>query len=134
MSPVNEATLYAPIEVGGRAVLDIKSRNEAISVMWLKSYLSFGPDRPIWAFVADALMAAKVPTSERNVEVGMRRNVFLQSWTTYTGSKVPKCLQSLLLASKKFGVRPEGLVFSEEILRLMPIWLHREADKKIRRM
>lgn len=44
MSPVNEETLYAPIEVGGRAVL------------------SFGPNRPIWASVADALMATKVPT------------------------------------------------------------------------
>jgi exonuclease III len=134
MSPVNEATLYAPIEVGGRAVLDIKSRNEAISVMWLKSYLSFGPSRPTWALVADALMAAKVPVSERNVEVGMRKNIFLQSWKTYSGSRAPKCLQNLLQTSKKFGVRPEGLLFSREILKLMPIWLHREADKRLRRV
>ena len=134
MSPVNEETLYAPIEVGGRAVLDITSRNEAIAVMWLKSYLSFGPNRPIWASVADALMATKVPTSERNIEVGIRKNVFLQSWKTYSGNKAPECLRNLLLTAKNFGVRPEGLFFSRETLRMMPIWLHREADKKIRRM
>ena len=134
MSPVNEQTLYTPIEVGGRAVLDIASRNEAISVMWLKSYLSFGPDRPIWAFVADAFMAARVPISEQNIEKEMRMNLFLQSWKTYVGNKAPKGLRDLLQTAKKFGVRPEGLILSSEILRQMPIWYHREADKKIRRM
>jgi len=39
MSPVNVETLYAPRSLGGREVLDIKSRNEAIQIMWLKSYL-----------------------------------------------------------------------------------------------
>ncbi len=36
-SPINIDTLYAPIKMGGRGLLDIKSRNEAIDLMCLKS-------------------------------------------------------------------------------------------------
>ncbi|KAF9028756.1 hypothetical protein BDZ89DRAFT_1091965 [Hymenopellis radicata] len=36
---VNKETIYAPFAAGGRKLLDIKARNEAINVMWLKSYL-----------------------------------------------------------------------------------------------
>jgi len=35
---VNEETLHAPINRGGRAILDIRARNEAINVMWLQRY------------------------------------------------------------------------------------------------
>ncbi len=42
--PVNIETLYAPINMGGRGLLDIKARNEAIDLMWLKSYLTFNED------------------------------------------------------------------------------------------
>jgi hypothetical protein len=65
VSPVNEQTLYAPIEMGGRALLDISSRNEAIAVMWLRNYLVFGPNRPAWALVVDALIgySQKCPAS-----------------------------------------------------------------------
>jgi len=36
-SPINIDTLYSPIKMGGRGLLDIKSRNEAIDLMCLKS-------------------------------------------------------------------------------------------------
>lgn len=39
---VNADTIHAPIEVGGRKLLNIKNRNKAIAIMWLKSYLQFG--------------------------------------------------------------------------------------------
>ncbi|KAL1938552.1 hypothetical protein VTO73DRAFT_11575 [Trametes versicolor] len=47
--------LYRPISEGGLNLLDIKSRNEAIHLMWLRAYLSLGTARPLWATVADAL-------------------------------------------------------------------------------
>jgi hypothetical protein len=49
---VNKETVYAPAEMGGKNLLDIVTRNEAIAVTWLKTYLSFGPDRPLWCFGA----------------------------------------------------------------------------------
>lgn len=41
-NPVSQRVVSSPIERGGRKVLDIKIRNEAIKVMWLKAYLSYG--------------------------------------------------------------------------------------------
>jgi len=132
LTPVNEQTLLAPIEVGGRSVLDIMSQNEAINVMWLKKYLNFGPNRPMWALVADAMIAKNVPQTESNVDPIIRQNVFLQSWKTKMKSKVPKSIQNLFNTAKKFNVRPEGISFSKEIKQAMPIWHHQEANPIIR--
>ena len=46
---VNIDTLYLPIEQGGVKLLDLKVRNQAIDVMWFKSYLDLTPKRPMWA-------------------------------------------------------------------------------------
>jgi hypothetical protein len=134
LTPVNEQTLLAPIAVGGRSVLDIVSRNEAINVMWLKKYLNFGPNRPMWALVADAMIAKNVPQTESNVDPIMRQNVFLQSWKTKMKSKVPKAIQNLLNTAKKFNVRPEGISLSKEIKQAMPIWYNQEVNPMVRQM
>ncbi|KAF8178319.1 hypothetical protein K438DRAFT_1470821, partial [Mycena galopus ATCC 62051] len=104
--------------------------------MWLKSYLDLGPDRALWAYVADANFAAKVPKSQENVHKTVRINPILQSWKTSSGplSGIKPELKSLLETAKTFQVRPEGLAFSREILRQMPIFFHREADAGIRRL
>ncbi|KAJ3837973.1 hypothetical protein F5878DRAFT_507822, partial [Lentinula raphanica] len=94
---------------------------------WLKSYLNFGPDRPIWASVADALFAFHTPESERSVEDLVKINVFLQSWKTKRRD-LPKDLQDILKVGSKYGVRLEGLAFSRDILRQMPIWYHIESQ------
>ena len=54
---VNAQTMYKKREEGGRALVDIATRNKAIDVMWLKSYLNLGPNRPLWAKIADILLA-----------------------------------------------------------------------------
>ncbi|THU83858.1 hypothetical protein K435DRAFT_733727, partial [Dendrothele bispora CBS 962.96] len=100
--------------------------------MWLKSYLSFGPDRPIWASFADALFALRVPCSERNVDPDIRQNIFLQTWNTYTNNMQTPDLKILTDTAKKFGLRIEGMAFSRSIIRQMPIWYHKEADSIIR--
>ncbi|KAE9404984.1 hypothetical protein BT96DRAFT_774193, partial [Gymnopus androsaceus JB14] len=40
-------------------------------------------------------------------------------------------LKSLTDTAKKYGLRIEGIAFSRKILWSMPIWYHKEADKKI---
>ncbi|KAF8895864.1 hypothetical protein CPB84DRAFT_1682116, partial [Gymnopilus junonius] len=102
--------------------------------MWLKSYLNLGPTRPIWALVADALIATNQPTSERNVESEVKFNYFLQSWKTSQVGKIPRTIKGLLTTAKKFGLRPEGLIFSKEIRCSMPIWYHCEANPRLKRM
>ncbi|KAJ7798981.1 hypothetical protein B0H14DRAFT_2234241, partial [Mycena olivaceomarginata] len=104
--------------------------------MWLKSYLDLGPNRALWAYVQDANFAARVPNSEQGVDISVRMNPLTQSWKTSCGPKTNIKLEgkSLLDTAKTFQVRPEGIAFSREILRKMPIWYHREADAAIRRM
>ncbi|KAJ7232814.1 hypothetical protein C8J57DRAFT_1091026, partial [Mycena rebaudengoi] len=77
---VNKETVYAPADVGGKDLLDIVSRNEAIAITWLKTYLNFGEDRPLWCFVADELLAKKIQAGDINVDEAMRLNAYLQTW------------------------------------------------------
>ncbi|KAJ3873072.1 hypothetical protein F5051DRAFT_338259, partial [Lentinula edodes] len=125
---VNRETIEAPINEGGYQLLDIMVRNEAIVVTWLQSYLDFSENRATWAYVADALIAHHIPKSEMNIENRDKINIFLQSWRT-DKSKLPTDLQNLLTIAEKYGVRMEGLAFSQDIIRQMPIWLCIEAVK-----
>lgn len=131
-APVGDHVLFAPQKEGGRALLDIKARNEAIDVMWLKLYLNLGPDRPLWASLVDTLIALNVPASERHVDLSARINAFLQSWKPMRRSRtgLNEDILSLHQTAKKFGVRPE--VISKDLQRLRPIWYHSDADRKIR--
>ncbi|THU98758.1 hypothetical protein K435DRAFT_617370, partial [Dendrothele bispora CBS 962.96] len=104
--------------------------------MWLKRYLAFGPNRPLWAFLADALLANNTPASENSVPMDIRTNCYLQSWTTSTSpcSSQPTDLLKMIKTGQKYGVRIEGLAFDRNILRDMPIWHHIFADPRIRRL
>ncbi|KAF5388098.1 hypothetical protein D9615_000306 [Tricholomella constricta] len=135
-SPVSEATLFLPTHLGGRALLDIVARNEAMEVLWLKSYLNMDENRPLWATVADALFAINVPKTEKNIDARVRSNIFLQSWKSSSTEKAGTSsdLRNMQKMAKKYGLRPEGIAFSKDITRLRPMWYHSDADKKLRRM
>jgi ribonuclease HI/exonuclease III len=134
-SPVCADYLFAPIGQGGKKVLDIRARAEAIIIMRLKTYLNLGETRPLWAKVADALFAKHVTKKEMKLsEPRVRQNVFLQSWSTSDGhqSKLPKRLKLLVKTAKKYGLRLDALAMTKRGAREMPIWFHIEADKEIR--
>ncbi|KAJ3871288.1 hypothetical protein F5051DRAFT_314280, partial [Lentinula edodes] len=99
--------------------------------MRLKKYLSFSTP---WGGVVDALLAYNVPHSERNVDPRVRINIFLQSWQSYQNKQQLPRLKSMIDIAKKYGLRIEGIAFSRQILRSMPIWYHKEADQNIRTM
>jgi len=135
LSPVKKETRYAPLSKGGRAVLDTAAQNEAIGIIWLKSYSDFSTDRPTWTLVADALFTEKVPATERSVSREVQCNIFMQElWIRLHGKAAPQSMCSLLETSKRFGARIEGLSFLRDILQSMPIWYHWDADPKIRRL
>ncbi|KAF8869203.1 hypothetical protein CPB85DRAFT_1241644, partial [Mucidula mucida] len=120
---VNKETVYAPIEEGGRNLLDILLRNEAITITWLKSYLDFGPNHPTWAAAVDAIVAHHMPASEENVDLTQRMIVFLQSWKA-SNTKLPDDIKRMFQTAMKYNVTLDGLALSREILREMPIWYH----------
>ncbi|KAJ3770096.1 hypothetical protein FB446DRAFT_647504, partial [Lentinula raphanica] len=101
-------------------------------VTWLQSYLNITENRAEWAYVADALIAHHVPASDSTIDERSKLNIFLQSWHTNKGN-LPKDLQDMISVARKYHLRMEGLAFSRETIRQMPIWLHREASS-IRRI
>jgi len=70
-------TLQRPIKEGGLKILNIKARNEAIEIMWLKQYLNFTTNRPTWAAVTDIIITAAAPPGTSSVAL---TNCSLQSW------------------------------------------------------
>jgi len=71
------ATLWRPILEGGLNILDIKSRNKAIKIIWLKAYLNFSPSHQKWATVTDHIILAAAPP---HLVKQARENPFLQTW------------------------------------------------------
>ena len=69
--------LQRPRNEGGLNLLDIRARNEAIELMWLKSYLDFSETRPEWAIVTDIIIDAAAPP---HTNPTARINTFLQTW------------------------------------------------------
>ncbi len=126
--PVSMEHVYLPVEKGGLAMLDLKARSDAIDIMWLKAYLDFGPERPIWAFLADDLIANHVTKGCRPRLSTLRVNTFLQRWKPRAYG-LPEELQSMMRVAKKFGARLEGLAFSKQMQKDMPMWDHAHADK-----
>lgn len=130
--PVQFDTLLLPIEQGGLGMLDLVSRNEAIDIMWLKTYLQVGPDRPWWTFVADNLFAKCVAQNCVPSENCLRINPFLQNWKP-TKTHLLDDLRHISAIAKKYGLRLEVLAPERSIIREMPMWDHAQADRaKIR--
>ncbi len=73
--------LHYPIEKGGLNLLDIRTRNEAIEIIWLKAYLNMSPERPKWATITDIILDATAP---QGFNAQARMNAFLQTWKAPT--------------------------------------------------
>lgn len=130
--PVSMERLCMPYEAGGLNILDLEARNDAIDVMWLRAYLGAGGSRQLWTLVADDLFAEMVPKDVFPQERELRMNVFAQSWTPKL-RELPLELKAMVTVAKKYGLRQEGLAFSRQILRQMPIWAHSQVDRRMMR-
>ncbi|KAK0241000.1 hypothetical protein EDD85DRAFT_727176, partial [Armillaria nabsnona] len=108
--------------------------------MEIKTYLDLSDNRPIWALFADDLFARATSAKDKSMNKILRINPFLQSWQPSTaaylekGTPLPRTLQELWKTAERFGVQPEGLAFSREVIRMRPIWYHGNAAPKIRKL
>ncbi len=127
-TPVSMEHVCLPVELGGLGMLDLEARSEAIDIMWLKAYLDFSENRPIWAFLADDLLATHVTKDCRPRDVSLRTNPFLQRWNPRANG-LPAELQGIMNVARKYRVRLEGLAFSRQMLSDMPMWDHIHADR-----
>lgn len=131
-SSINQETMMAPISQGGKKMVSIEDRNDAIQLMWIKGYLKLGPDRPQWAYFADAIIAKQVQPSPV-VKPAAQKNIFTQTWKPIV-KHLPKNLKNMLKTAKKFGVRLEATVVSKDLMRQMPVWFHIGANQDLNRL
>ena len=119
-------------DLGGRKVMNIAKRNEAIDLMWIKQYLNMGPDRPKWAFLRDEIFRMERPKQAKEPqEIISNWNPFTQDWRPNERStKIPKRIQRAMRLAKKHGVELEALEPSNKTKEDMPVWLHRKASRE----
>lgn len=117
--------LLAPKELGGRGLLDIQARNEAIQLMWLRSYINFGPSCAQWTHYADAIIKMNTPKIEQNMRPETRKYIFLQTWKTYTGNhannKNPIGIKNMIDTARKYGTRTKVLATTQDVAGQLPI-------------
>ena len=128
---VNIDTLYLPIEQGGVKLLDLKVRNQAIDIMWLKSYLDLTSKRPMWAYVADILINNSTSKASNNVSSSAQFNTYLQSWnpSLHATSKLSKDIIQMMKTGQKFSVSFEALKLSDLVKEQLPAWYHLSAGQ-----
>ena len=123
--------MTSDIETGGRRVLDIAARSEAIHLTWIQSYLKIGIDRPTWAYVADEILGSDVPGEIKALadDPNARINQFLQTWHSRKNNRkgppsdeedtlsIPNDLRTMLKVANKYGVRLEATTPAVEVKR-----------------
>ena len=121
--------LHYPIEEGGLDLLDIKSRNEAIEIIWLKTYLNMSPDRPTWAKATDIILDAAAP---RGYNAQARINTFLQTWNVPLrgprAKKLHRDTARMLKTAKSHNVNFMTIRMSQELKQKLPAWYQVGAD------
>ncbi len=128
-TPVGMQHVCLPVAMGGLGILDLNARNEAIDIMWLKTYLDLGEERPLWAYLADDMLVNHVPKNIRPRQSDLRVNPFLQKWKPKTRG-LPEELRGMMNAARKYGVRLEALAYSKGMQKAMPMWDHGHADRR----
>ena len=89
--PISIETMYAPMDKGGKQVLNLAQCNDAIELTWLCNLLTPTAKHPTWTFFAHALFnhfAQKSPIVREEARV----NIFAQTWNPRVCS-LPQSLQ-----------------------------------------
>jgi len=125
------ANLRRPIHKGGLNVLDIKSRNEAIEIIWLKTYLNFSPSQQKWATVTDHIILAVAPP--RSIKKA-RVNPFMQTWTAplrgQRAKHMNEDIKRMLKTAHKYKVNLAAIKMTPHLLAQLPAWYHLSAKQK----
>ena len=124
-------TLQRPIHKGGLNILDIKSRNEAIEIIWLKTYLNFSLSCQKWATVIDHIILAAAPP--KSLEEA-RENLFLQTWSApLKGPRAKRLndnIRRMLKTAQKYKVNLTAIRMTPHLLAQLPAWYHLSAEPK----
>ncbi|KAF8832957.1 hypothetical protein BDN67DRAFT_861125, partial [Paxillus ammoniavirescens] len=126
---INSGMMEATPAKGGKSLLNLTTRNEAIELTWLKGLLAPEKTRPQWAQFALALLATYKKPSP-TVSEKARINPFLQSWETAT-RKIPGTLQRIIKVARKYNVKLATGALTVDARKELPIWFHIGANSKL---
>ena len=114
---------------GGLDLLDLEIRNEAIDIMWLKTYLDFSLKRPEWATIMDLIIEVSAPKGLVKKAI---INPFLQHWSIPTrrndAQKTNNNIQRMIKVVKKFNTNLAAIRLTPQLSAQLPAWYHLSAE------
>ena len=117
--------LCLPTKEGGLNLLNIHARNEAIEIVWLKSYLDFTPSRPTWTTITDLIINKAAPPGTSHLA---RLNTFLQSWDAPSRGARLRLLNDgiirMLRVARKYHTHLAAIRLSPQLRAQLPAWYH----------
>ena len=117
--------------IGGIKLLNLKIRNEAIELIWLREYLNLTQTRATWAYITDILINETTPAS---LDENTRVNAFLQRWNVPTKGKRAERLGGdtlrMIKAAIKHKVAFAPINISQELRGRLPAWQHIGVEKQ----
>ena len=123
--------LHQTIEEGGLNLLNIKARNDAIEIMWIKTYLDFSPTRPLWAKITDLIIDASMP---QGPTTQTRINCFLQTWNPpqrgVRAAKLDEDTTRMLRAAKTYHVNFAAIRMNAHLKAQLPAWHHLGSENR----
>ena len=117
--------LHRPLDEGGLNILDIRARNDAIELVWLRDYLNLSPSRQLWAIVSDILINTTAPQGTSAIAVV---NTFIQSWDP--PSRGPRLatlnegIIRMLKVAKRYNTNLVAIRLSPGVRATLPAWYH----------
>ena len=124
--------LCAPANSGGKGLLNLKLRNEAIEMVWLRKLLTPRHKRSSWTDFANAILShycSKTPMAKTEARI----NYFLQTWNINI-TKLPSHLQRIIKVARSHNLFLDAPTFSPRLLRQSPIWFHMGATPALNRL
>ncbi|EPS95049.1 hypothetical protein FOMPIDRAFT_1133206 [Fomitopsis schrenkii] len=134
--PVSMDAMCRPVDEGGLGLLDLRARNQAIELVWLRRYLTLSDKRPMWAYAVDVLFSLYATKDAGAIQHPAQINTFLQSWSPaiHHASPLPEYLKRMMANAKKHRVSFEAIKLDKASKDALPIWYHLGAVRKLRRL
>ena len=115
--------IIAPRQYGGLDMPDIRTRIEAIQVMWLKKWLSPDTAKPKWTCLMNEIIHRNIAKNPK-VEKKAIESWILQSWheSESKDAKISRGIRDMLKTARKYNIEMDAPKLSKETKRELPIW------------
>ena len=115
--------IITPREQGGLGMPDIRTRLEAIEIMWVKKWLAPESRRPKWAYVMDEIINKNISKSPM-VDERSRISWIKQSWHE-NENKMTNGIRGMLKTARKYNINLEPLKYDKEQKEKEVLWHNR---------